>query len=232
MKLQTQILTVSILSLALSITTTAQIVQQFEFNDAEMTSLSAAANSAGMVQYVKDLPGYSLNGESLVITTAGPGKGIESFSDNSTPLAYNSGAYQIDTTLSWTIQDDGSDQTFHVSLMDDNINKTTADISLEFRSGGSNVQINSRAFGGGTESAVYSGFSLSESNIQLRSVVDFDSRTIETFYNTGDGFISTGPAGSLSPQRGGNWLRIRTTGNWSGPAEKLEVDSISYTKLR
>ncbi len=207
----------------------ATLVQQFEFNDSNGTTLSNAANSVGGgVQYASDLTGYVINGGNLEISSVGD---TESFSGNGTALGYTSGIYQIDMTLDWTVVDDGVDQTFHVSFMNDNVNQTTADISLEFRTGNTNVEVNGRAFGGGTETGVYSGFTLNESNIQLRSVVDFDNDTLETFYNSGSGFVSTGTAGTISSSRNGNWLRIRTTGDWSDSGESLSVDSISYSVI-
>jgi len=211
---------------------THEIIQNFDFNDAAGTTLPEAENSiADGVRFATPLPGYSTTGSALEISA---GETSETFSSNSTPLDYGTGIYRLDISLSWKVVENGADQTFHFSLMDDNINKTTADISVEFRSGRSTVTVKGRAFGGGSGTGAYTGFSLIESGVDLRTVVDFDSGTLETFYRTAGSsseFQSTGPSGRVSPRRHGHWIRLRSTGDWSQPDEHIRIEKLSVTRL-
>jgi hypothetical protein len=229
-KLKTSLLALTT-AMALS-TAHAQIVQQWLFNDG--TNLTTTSNSiVGGKSWASNPVGYSVSGGLLSITSNTlASAGAESFT--ATPaLGYTSSIYQIDTRLSWNIVTNADDQLFHIGFMNNNTTETTTDISVEYRTATGLVNVYSRAFPTSAtvvHTQMYSGYELSESGIDLRLIVNFDTNTREILRHDGSGYVSIGSA-AISSARDGNYMRIRAAGVWNGTGEFMRVDNITVTAI-
>jgi len=208
------------------------VVQDWQFNDANGTTLNNAANSVGGGNsFDTDLSGVETDGSGL-LTVNNAGSTANSWLDTAN-LGYTTGQYLIEANIaSWNLNTDNGASGLYVGFMDGN-NNTTVTADFNIISNGTNMILASRI--GDTTRSGSTNFALSGSDLTIRVLVDLDAGTsgeVTTSYDLGStGTFTDIVTGESLNGRSLVDFRFRQSANWSGASDSLSMDYLTITQI-
>lgn len=204
---------------------------EWDFREAaDGQSLTGVANSGGQsATWDADLTTTQTLSGALRVRTA-TSQNVYAGGGN---LGYTSGTAIMDLNLTgWNVVGSLNNQWLQLSMHDDSGTGITAGLVLQQNSSG--LAFWGRALGNSTDigsviAPVKQYGNTVTDAITLRLAVDFDANTYEVFYrdsSTSGAFVSGG-TGAMDPLRGGHYLRLRMSNNWSEAGEYIDLARIA-----